>query len=165
MPFSAPLLTLAEDVLREFRKNGLRLATAESCTGGLIAGCLTAISGSSEVVERGFVTYSSEAKTEMLGVPPSLIADHGAVSAEVAEAMATGALAQSRAEVAVAVTGIAGPGGGSAIKPVGLVFIAVARSGGTVTSERNLFPGGRSAVRMAVVERALTMLLRYGRTG
>ncbi|HYD30718.1 MAG TPA: CinA family protein [Azospirillaceae bacterium] len=145
-------------LLQRFDAAGLKLATAESCTGGLIAGCLTAVPGSSTVVERGFVTYSNEAKTEMLGVPADLIRDHGAVSAEVAEAMAQGALDHSRADVAIAVTGIAGPGGATSIKLVGLVFLAVARRGRDVRHERHVFPGDRQAVRLATVRRALEML-------
>src|SRR5690348_6518081 len=125
--FPDDLLALAGQVLDRYRATRLRLATAESCTGGLIAACLTEIAGSSDVVERGFVTYSNAAKQELLGVPRLLIETQGAVSSEVAEAMATGALAHSLADVAVSVTGVAGPGGGSALKPVGLVHFGVAR--------------------------------------
>jgi nicotinamide-nucleotide amidase len=150
---------LAEAVLARCRDKKLMVATAESCTGGLIAGALTDIAGSSDVVERGFVTYSNRAKTEMLSVPAALIAWHGAVSAEVARAMATGALAHAPVELAVAVTGIAGPGGGSAEKPVGLVHLAVARRGEKVQSEQQTFPGDRAAIRHATVERALELLL------
>ena len=123
------LTAAAADLLEQCRSNDLRLTTAESCTGGLIAACLTAIPGSSDVLERGFVTYSNMAKSEMLDVPVSLIASEGAVSKAVAAAMAEGALARSHADIAVAVTGIAGPGGGSAEKPVGLVHVAAARKG------------------------------------
>lgn len=150
---------LAEGVLARCREKKLMVATAESCTGGLIAGALTDIAGSSDVVERGFVTYSNRAKTEMLGVPAALIAWHGAVSAEVARAMATGALAHAPVELAVAVTGIAGPGGGSADKPVGLVHLATAQRGGKTQSEHHVFPGDRSGIRRATVERALELLL------
>ena len=150
---------LAEAVLTRCRERKLMLATAESCTGGLIAGALTDIAGSSDVVERGFVTYSNRAKTEMLGVPAALIAWHGAVSAEVARAMATGALAHAPVALAVAVTGIAGPGGGSPEKPVGLVHLAVVRQGASVRSEQQVFPGDRAAIRYATVMRALEMLL------
>ena len=139
----------------------MRLATAESCTGGLVAGCLTAIAGSSDVVERGFVTYSNEAKTELLGVPAELIAREGAVSAEVAEAMALGAIAQSHADIAVSVTGIAGPGGATATKPVGLVYVGAARRGQPPINERRLLPGDRAAVRSASVEEALGVLARF----
>jgi len=149
---------LAESVLTRCREKKLMIATAESCTGGMIAGALTDIAGSSDVVERGFVTYSNRAKTEVLGVPAALIAWHGAVSAEVARAMATGALAHAPVELAVAVTGIAGPGGGSAEKPVGLVHLALARRGEKVHSEQQVFPGDRSAIRRATVERALALL-------
>lgn len=151
--------TLAEAVLRRCREEKLMVATAESCTGGLIAGALTDIAGSSDVVERGFVTYSNGAKTEMLGVSAALIAAHGAVSAEVARAMAAGALVHAPVDLAVAVTGIAGPGGGSADKPVGLVHLATARRGSEPQSEHHVFPGDRSGVRRATVERALEMLL------
>lgn len=136
------------------------IATAESCTGGLIAAALTAISGSSATVDRGFVTYSNTAKTEMLGVPADLIARVGAVSAEVVLAMAEGALVHSLATVSVAVTGIAGPTGGSSEKPVGLVHFATGRRGGTTLDERHIFPGDRDAVRHATALHALDMLLR-----
>ncbi|MCS6920379.1 MAG: CinA family protein [Elioraea sp.] len=151
------LLADAEALLEDFRRAGLRLATAESCTGGLIAAVLTAIPGSSDVVERGFVTYSNDAKSDLLGVDPALIARLGAVSAEVAEAMVRGALARSRAEVALAVTGIAGPGGGTATKPVGLVFLAGIRTGGEPRVERHLFGGDRTAVRLASVRAAFAL--------
>jgi nicotinamide-nucleotide amidase len=150
---------LAEAVLARCREKKLMVATAESCTGGLIAGALTDIAGSSDVVERGFVTYSNRAKTEMLGVPTALIARHGAVSAEVARAMATGALANAPVELAVAVTGIAGPGGGSADKPVGLVHFGLARKGKPVQDEHHVFPGDRESIRRVTVERALELLL------
>jgi nicotinamide-nucleotide amidase len=150
---------LAEAVLTRCREKKLMIATAESCTGGLIAGALTDIAGSSDVVERGFVTYSNRAKTEMLGVPAALIGRHGAVSAEVARAMASGALEHAPVELAVAVTGIAGPGGGSADKPVGLVHLATARRGEELQSEHHVFPGDRDAIRRATVERALELLI------
>jgi nicotinamide-nucleotide amidase len=134
------------------------VATAESCTGGLIAAALTAIAGSSDVVDRAFVTYSNQAKNEMLGVDLALIAAHGAVSEPVARAMAEGALARSRADVTVAVTGVAGPGGGSAEKPVGLVWFGRALRGGGTHSERHVFPGDRAAVRAATVRKALELL-------
>lgn len=149
----------AARVIREASEAGLMLATAESCTGGLIAGALTEIAGSSSAVERGFVTYSNEAKSDMLGVPADLIARVGAVSREVAIAMAEGALAASRADVTVAVTGIAGPGGGSAEKPVGLVHMALAAKGLSTHHEELRFGDiGRSGVRLATVERALAAL-------
>jgi nicotinamide-nucleotide amidase len=146
-------------VLNACRAAGLRLATAESCTGGMIAAALTAIAGSSDVVERGFVTYSNEAKTALLGVPAALIAAHGAVSAEVAEAMANGAVAHAPVELAVSVTGIAGPGGGSEAKPVGLVHLGIARRDRPTRTERHVFPGDRTAVRYAATIRALELLL------
>jgi nicotinamide-nucleotide amidase len=147
----------ASALLDELRARGLTLATAESCTGGLIAAALTEIAGSSDVVERGFVTYSNAAKTELLGVPPGLIAAHGAVSREVATAMAEGALQRSPAAVAVAVTGVAGPGGGSKEKPVGTVWLACARRDAETTAERRLFPGDRAAIRTATVLRAFEL--------
>lgn len=153
------LIVAASAALDAARAAGLKIATAESCTGGLIAASLTEISGSSDVFERGFVTYSNEAKTEMLGVPAGLIAEHRAVSEPVARAMAEGALAHSSADIAVAVTGIAGPGGGGAEKPVGLVFIGAARKGVSAIAERHVFPGNRAEVRRATVMRALAVML------
>jgi nicotinamide-nucleotide amidase len=150
---------LAEEVLARCRAKKLLVATAESCTGGMIAAALTDIAGSSDVVERGFVTYSNAAKTELLDVPAALIARVGAVSEEVAQAMASGALAHAPVDLAVAVTGIAGPGGGNAEKPVGLVHFGLARRGGTLRAEHHIFPGDRAAVRRATVERALLMLI------
>jgi nicotinamide-nucleotide amidase len=159
--FSPALLALAAETLAAARARHRRIATAESCTGGLVAGCLTEIAGASDVVERGFVTYSNEAKTELLGVPAGLIDAHGAVSAEVARAMAEGALAHSRADSAVAITGIAGPGGGSAQKPVGLVHFALAaRRAPTLHLERRYGEKPRAAIRLAAVEDALALLLR-----
>lgn len=153
------ILGQAEALLAACRKRDLKIATAESCTGGLVAGALTAIAGSSDVVERGFVTYSNEAKIEAIGVDADLIAEHGAVSETVARAMAAGALARSRADLAVAVTGIAGPGGGSAAKPVGLVHFAVAtRTGKVLHREERFGDIGRSEVRRLSLVVALTML-------
>jgi len=149
----------AAAVLIACRAAGLRLATAESCTGGMVAAALTEIAGSSDVVERGFVTYSNEAKTALLGVAAALIKAHGAVSAEVAEAMAGGAVARAPVELAVAVTGIAGPGGGSEAKPVGLVYLGIARRGRPTRTERHVFAGDRAAVRRAATARALDLLL------
>lgn len=150
---------LAEQVLVRCRAQKLMLATAESCTGGMIAAALTDIAGSSDVVERGFVTYSNTAKSELLGVPADLIDRVGAVSEEVARAMAAGALTHAPVDLTIAVTGIAGPGGGSADKPVGLVHFGLARRGGRVRTEHHVFPGDRAAVRHATVARALQMLL------
>lgn len=126
----------AAELLTRFRAANLKIVTAESCTGGLVSACLTEVPGSSDVVERGFVTYSNTAKSEMLGVPVSLIASQGAVSDGVARSMAEGALTHSHADISVAVTGIAGPGGGTAEKPVGLVFVAVAREGSPTLCNR-----------------------------
>lgn len=158
MTFDADLMASAEALLASYRQAGMRIVTAESCTGGLIAACLTAIGGSSDAVERGFVTYSNEAKSEMLGVPTATLQEHGAVSSHTAKAMAAGALAHSRADVAVAVTGIAGPGGGSAAKPVGLVYIAAQRRDHTAEIERHIFTGDRNAIRMESVAAALDLL-------
>ena len=159
--FSSPLLRLAEVVLAEARAQRLRIATAESCTGGLIGGLLTEIPGSSDVFERGFIVYSNRAKSDMLGVPGDLIADMGAVSEPVARAMAEGAVMNSNAHMAVAVTGVAGPGGGTALKPVGLVHIAAARENRSILHEAHRFGDiGRSEVRMKTVEAALLLLQR-----
>src|SRR5215469_3988466 len=163
------IISLAEEALNKTRGAGLMIATAESCTGGLVAAALTTIAGSSDVFERGFVTYSNEAKAEMLGVDPALITAHGAVSRDVAIAMAACALRQSRATLSVAVTGIAGPGGGSAEKPLGLVHFAAAkalsRQGETVDfaaihHEERFGNIGRAEVREKSVETALNLLLR-----
>lgn len=159
--FPDTVLKLAEAVLAEARAKKLKIATAESCTGGLVAGALTAIAGSSDVFERGFVTYSNEAKIETLGVVVDTLDKFGAVSASTAVAMAEGAIANSKADVSVAVTGVAGPGGGSAEKPVGLVHFAAARRGGsTITDVRRFGDIGRHAIRMASVEVALALLRR-----
>ena len=147
-------------MLAACERQGLRLATAESCTGGLIAACLTEIPGSSDVVERGYVTYDNRAKEEMLGVPFELLERVGAVSEEVALAMAEGACARAGADLAVAVTGIAGPGGATPTKPVGLVHIALAAAGARQRHERHLFTGDRSAVRRASLDAALALILR-----
>lgn len=152
------LLTRAESLLEAYRRAGLKLATAESCTGGLVAATLTEIAGSSDVVERGFITYSNEAKCELLGVPADLIERVGAVSAEVAEAMAKGALDRSAADVTVSVTGIAGPGGATADKPVGLVYLGACRRGREAVHERHVFAGDRHAVRQASLLAALALL-------
>jgi len=153
------LHSLASAVLDVCRAKKLRLVTAESCTGGMVAAALTDIAGSSDVVERGLVTYSNDAKSELLAVPPALIAAHGAVSGEVAAAMAAGALARAPVDLAVAITGIAGPGGGSPAKPVGLVWFGIAAKGGTPETESHIFPGDRAAVRLAATRRALELLL------
>lgn len=151
---------LAIAVLTTCRSRGLLLATAESCTGGLVAAALTGIAGSSDVFERGFVTYSNEAKSAMLGVAQHLIEHHGAVSRPVAEAMARGALAASHAGLAVSITGIAGPGGGSAEKPVGLVHIACALADDRLFHvERRYGAVGRAEVRQASVRDALSIIL------
>ncbi|HYO52397.1 CinA family protein [Archangium sp.] len=149
----------ARRVLEACRRAGVRLALAEASTGGLVSACLTDIPGASAVVERGFVPYSNEAKTEQLGVPVELMVAHGAVSEQVARALAEGALARSRADVSLGETGISGPSGGSAAKPVGLVYLAVARRGGTSLCERHVFPGDRAEIRRAAARRGLELLL------
>jgi nicotinamide-nucleotide amidase len=156
--FDDEILTLAQSVLDACRARNWRLATAESCTGGLVAAALTAIAGSSDVVERGFVTYSNDAKSELLGVSPEIIAAHGAVSAETAAAMAQGAIARAPVELAISVIGIAGPGGATPTKPVGLVLFGLARREGTCRTERHVFSGDRSAVRQSAVKEALQLL-------
>jgi nicotinamide-nucleotide amidase len=148
----------AEALLAACRSKGIMLATAESCTGGLIAAALTAIAGSTDVFDRGFVPYSNDAKNQMTGVPVQLIENHGAVSEEVVRAMAEGTLAQSRAAIAVAVTGVAGPGGGSAVKPAGLVCFGLARTGKPTLTERHVFSGDRTAIRAAIVDHAFKMI-------
>lgn len=154
------LTDLATRVLAAARAKGLRLGTVESCTGGLIAGALTEIAGSSDVVEGGIVTYSNDLKMLLVGVPAETLAAHGAVSAQTAAAMVGGLLARvPTVDLAVAVTGIAGPGGGSAEKPVGLVYLACQRRGHAVQVERQIFPGDRAEIRRATVNRALQMLL------
>ena len=158
MTFPAALLSQAEAVLAAYRRAGLTMTTAESCTGGLVAGCLTEIAGSSDVFECGLVTYSNTAKTGLLDVPAALIEKYGAVSAEVAEAMARGALVHTRADAAVAVTGVAGPGGGTAEKPVGLVHFGAVRRGGAARQRREVFAGDRTAVRLSSITAALDML-------
>ena len=156
--FEAETLTLAQSVLDACRARNWKLATAESCTGGLVVGALTAIGGSSDVVERGFVTHSNGAKSELLGVLPEIIAEYGAVSAETAAAMAQGALAHAPVNLAISVIGIAGPGGATPTKPVGLVLFGLARRDGEWRTERRVFQGDRSQVRQAALEMALRLL-------
>jgi nicotinamide-nucleotide amidase len=158
---SHKLFKLAEAVLAEARAKSIKIVTAESCTGGLVAGALTEVAGSSDVFERGFVVYSNEAKQECLGVAKQTLDQFGAVSAETARAMAEGALSHAHAHLSVAVTGIAGPGGGSPEKPVGLVHFAAARLGHpTISEERRFGDIGRQQIRMDSVEIALTLLYR-----
>tara|TARA_R110001592_G_scaffold84394_1_gene249566 strand:+ start:1201 stop:1689 length:489 start_codon:yes stop_codon:yes gene_type:complete len=150
---------LARQVIETYAARGLTLGTAESCTGGLIAGALTGISGSSAVVDRGFVTYSNDAKMDLLDVSARTLRDHGAVSEATARAMAWGVLTHAPVDCAVAVTGIAGPTGGTKDKPVGLVHFGAARHGRDIVHERHVFEGDRAAVRTATVKRALALLL------
>ncbi len=155
----SPLVSLAARLIADCTGRGLRIATAESCTGGLIVAVLTEVSGSSAVVDCGFVTYSNAAKTKMLGVPAGLIDSHGAVSEAVARAMAEGAIAHSVADLGVAVTGVAGPTGGTAEKPVGLVHFAAIRRGEPPRHARHQFTDtGRAAIRLAATREALAML-------
>lgn len=158
--FPESLMVQASTIVDLCRRRQVTLATAESCTGGLIAALLTEVAGSSAVVDRGLVTYSNEAKTEVLGVPISVLESFGAVSRETAESMAAGALARSRAHVAVATTGIAGPGGGSDQKPVGLVHFALAMGSSIDHFECRFGPIGRLAIRLASVAQALAMIER-----
>ena len=158
MPFDPALIAAAAELLDTYRKAGLRIVTAESCTGGLVAACLTEIPGSSDVVERGFVTYSNQSKTELLQVPVEAIEKHGAVSPHVARAMAEGALARSHADVALSVTGVAGPGGGTPAKPVGLVYLACQRKGREPFIERHHFHGDRQTVRLGSLEAGFELL-------
>jgi nicotinamide-nucleotide amidase len=157
--FPKASLDLARRLLAACEARGWHLATAESCTGGLIIACLTEIPGSSSVVERGYVTYDNRAKAEVLGVPAVLFERIGAVSEEVARAMAEGALTHAAVDLAIAVTGIAGPDGATPTKPVGLVHLAVARRGAPALHARELFPGDRAAIRLASVDAALRLAL------
>lgn len=156
--FPPDLMAQAAAIVAQARARGLTLTTAESCTGGLVAAALTEIAGSSSVFERGLITYSNAVKAELLGVPEAVLDEHGAVSAACALAMAEGALSRSGADMAVSVTGIAGPGGATSLKPVGLVHFALARrSFDTASVERRFGDTGRGAVRMASVAQALAM--------
>ena len=158
--FSDKLLNMARLFLDDAQQRRLKVVTAESCTGGLVAALLVEIPGSSKVLERGFVTYSNKAKEEVLGIPGDLIADYGAVSEPIARAMAEGALEESRANMAISITGIAGPGGGTRLKPVGTVHFALARENAPVRHRMENFGDiGRSEIRMASVEVALRMMM------
>ena len=164
--FSPALLERAAALLALCRDRGLKLATAESCTGGLISGLLTEIPGSSAVLERGFVVYSNQAKQDMLGVSQDVLVAHGAVSEATARAMALGALAHSHADIAVSVTGVAGPDGGSAEKPVGLVHFACAGRDGRIEAvEKRFGPRSRAAIRLASVETALDLIEAAAQAG
>lgn len=155
----ADLLSLAKEVLTAAKSRNKRIVTAESCTGGLLTGCLTAMAGSSQVIDCGFITYSNESKTQLLGVPSDAIKDLGAVSDVVASAMAEGALAQANANIAVSITGIAGPDGGTKKKPVGLVYMALAQTDEDAQVKRYVFAGTRTDIRRAAVGAALELVL------
>jgi len=155
----ADLLELAKEVLAAAKASKKRIVTAESCTGGLLAGCLTANAGSSDVMDCGFITYSNESKSRLLGVPRDAVSEFGAVSDIVASAMAEGALAQTDADMAVSITGIAGPGGGTKEKPVGLVYMAIAQTNTDAMVKRYIFAGTRSDIRRAAVGAAMELLL------
>lgn len=155
----ADLLELAKEVLAAAKARKKRIVTAESCTGGLLGGCLTANAGSSDVMDCGFITYSNESKSRLLGVPRDAVAEFGAVSDIVASAMAEGALAQTDAHMAVSITGIAGPGGGTKEKPVGLVYMALAQTNTDALVKRYIFAGTRSDIRRAAVGAAMELLL------
>lgn len=156
--FPPDILELAQKVIKRYTAEKKRIVTAESCTGGLIAAALTCIPGSSAVVERGFITYSNEAKIEVLGVLPETLDNFGAVSAQVADAMAEGALEYSQADVAVSVTGIAGPDGGTPSKPVGLVFFGVATRDGVRFHVQGQYSGRRDDIRMQALNEAIKIL-------
>jgi nicotinamide-nucleotide amidase len=160
MTITPDISDLARTVLAEARARGLRIATAESCTGGLVSAALTDIAGSSDVFDRGFITYSNEAKQDLLGVPAETLRTHGAVSPQTAAAMAEGALVRSRADATVSITGVAGPGGGSETKPVGLVeFATCSRVSATQTRQMKFGDLGRATIRQAATRVALEMLL------
>jgi len=164
-PLEARIEALARDLGAAAAASGTVVATAESCTGGWVAAAITSVAGSSEWFDRGFVTYSNAAKQELLGVPEATLTAHGAVSEAVAAAMVAGALARSRADVAVAVTGVAGPGGGSAGKPVGTVCLGWGRRGAPVATERCRFDGDRAGIRRQAVVHALARLGELARGG
>jgi nicotinamide-nucleotide amidase len=157
--FPSDIHDLARRVIETYTTQKRKIVTAESCTGGLLAGALTQISGSSAVIERGFITYSNDAKTEVLGVVPELIDTYGAVSDKCAEAMALGALEFSNGDVSISVTGIAGPTGGTPEKPVGLVYFGIANRTGTVFHYKGQYNGDREDIRMQAVSEALKLLL------
>lgn len=170
MVFSKELLEASRRLLARCGRLGWRITTAESCTGGLIAGCLTEIPGASAVFERGFIVYDNDAKSELLGVRPEILEAHGAVSEEVARAMAEGARRHSRAHLALAVTGIAGPSGATGEKPVGLVHIALAckppqAPDAEILHQRHVFSGDRNAIRLATVGAALVLALKAAEDG
>ena len=158
--FEPALVQSGKAVIDAARAAGVRIVTVETCTGGLVSGCLTSVPGASEVFERGFVLYHSSAKATGLGVPDSISSQHGAVSAEVTKALAEGGLAHSTAGISVAVTGYAGPGGGNERDPVGTCYIAASRTGSETLVQRHQFSGDRNAVRAAAVKSALGLIVK-----
>lgn len=158
--FPATLTTKCHEILKLLKKRQLRLVTAESCTGGLISAAITEIPGASSVFERGYITYSNEAKIELLTVPTFFIEEYGSVSLEVAIAMAEGALLMSKADIGISITGCAGPDGGSETKPVGTVFIGLAAKGVDTICERFHFTGSRHQIRLASTEAALNLIIK-----
>ena len=158
--FSVKIIKLAERVILACAKNNLRLTTAESCTGGLISGCLTAVSGASKILYCGYVTYSNQSKTKLLDVSANILNEYGAVSEIVSKSMANGAIKSGDAEASIAVTGVAGPSGGTTEKPVGLVHISAARKNYKTLHESHFFEGDREAIRLQTVEAALNLLLK-----
>ncbi len=158
--FPKELIDQTKALVEACQEAGLMISTAESCTGGLLSACLTEVPGASNVFERGFVTYTDTAKVDMLGVPEALIRDHGAVSEEVARAMAEGVLSRVNADLSASITGIAGPGGATETKPLGLVHVASLRRGGDIIHERHVFSGSRGEVRLAAVTAAIDILVR-----
>lgn len=156
--FSNEIMDQAEKLVEALRQRKLMMATAESCTGGLLAGLITTVPGTSDVFERGFVTYTNESKMQMIGVPEAILNEQGAVSRECAEAMAKGALARSSADLAISITGIAGPTGATPAKPVGLVHFGLARRDGLLQHRQERFPGDRTAIRLASLEVAMELL-------
>ena len=158
--FTPDLITIAEKLITDCKFNNIKIGTAESCTGGLIAGCLTSISGASSVFDRGYNTYSNDAKIEMLKISTDIISRNGAVSENVAIAMCEGVLKIAPVQLTVAVTGIAGPGGGTKEKPVGTVHIASARIGRVTINKRYIFKGDRNQIRMSTIKEAIKMMIK-----
>tara|TARA_Y100001936_G_C16024163_1_gene641390 strand:+ start:77 stop:568 length:492 start_codon:yes stop_codon:yes gene_type:complete len=158
--FSTKLIKIAEQVILACERNNLRLVTAESCTGGLISACLTSVSGASKIYHCGYVTYTNQSKTDLLGVSAEILNEHGAVSKNVSKLMAIGAISSGDSDISVSVTGVAGPNGGTIEKPVGLVHISVARKNFEILHEKHLFDGNRETIRLQTVKSSLALLLK-----